>query len=194
MKKKVKFAIDEIVVIVKDSLYSVRYQSYNIDEYTTAFENWTDIEFLENFFEQNKNDLNFFGNISVEEAVMYTINEAEKFDDYLRRKAIKGKDSLSEALQTIFKPLYKREAELFPPPQLQKSKAYGQRRPSWLRLYAIRIEPNVFVVTGSAIKLVAEMHQRDYLKLELEKLEAVRQYLIDEQVIDNNSLTGILNI
>ena len=35
------------------------------------------------------------------------------------------------------------------------------QHPSWLRIYAIRIEPNVYIVTGGAIKLTA---CRDFLK------------------------------
>ena len=54
------------------------------------------------------------------------------------------------------------------------------KRPSWLRIYAIRIEVNLFVVCGGAIKLTPTMNTRDHLILELYKLECTRNYLQDE--------------
>ena len=57
-----------------------------------------------------------------------------------------------------------------------QSKAYGPQRPSWLRIYAIRIAENVYVVSGGAIKLTKDM-EVPHLKLELRKLKATTAYL-----------------
>ena len=66
-------------------------------------------------------------------------------------------------------------------------KAYGTggyRHQSWLRIYAIKIEPGVYLVTGGAIKLTATMEERRHTMEELAKLERVRNYLLDNGVYD----------
>ena len=57
---------------------------------------------------------------------------------------------------------------------------------SWLRIYAIRISANIFVVSGSAIKLTLEMRDREHTKQELEKLKKTAQYLKNEGFIDDD--------
>lgn len=66
---------------------------------------------------------------------------------------------------------------------LQKSKAYGILRKSWLRIYAIRIAKNIYIISGGAIKLTQKMNNDD-LRLELNKLEITKQFLIDKGLFD----------
>lgn len=54
-------------------------------------------------------------------------------------------------------------------------------RPSWLRIYAIRVDVNLFVISGGAIKLTPTMNETDHLILELDKLEITKQYLLDDE-------------
>lgn len=68
-----------------------------------------------------------------------------------------------------------------------REKAYGEgcyRHQSWLRIYAIKIEHGVYLVTGGAIKLTATMGERRHTLEELAKLERVRNYLLDNGVYD----------
>lgn len=51
------------------------------------------------------------------------------------------------------------------------------RHASWLRVYAIRIETDVYIVTGGAIKLTPSMQDRPHTMLELQKLNKCRDYL-----------------
>ena len=48
------------------------------DEFRKAFNQWQDVEYLEQFFEVNKTDLQreFYGNITVEDAVFRTLEIA----------------------------------------------------------------------------------------------------------------------
>jgi hypothetical protein len=67
----------------------------------------------------------------------------------------------------------------------EKAKGDGKyRHPSWLRIYAIKIEPGVYLVTGGAIKLTATMAERSHTLAELAKMEQVRNYLLDNGVFD----------
>ncbi|MEA3496047.1 MAG: hypothetical protein U9R42_08430 [Bacteroidota bacterium] len=63
-----------------------------------------------------------------------------------------------------------------------------------MRIYAIRIEENVFIITGGAIKLTKTMNEREHLKNELKKLENVKQFLILEGIIDNDSIVDYLEL
>ena len=53
--------------------------------------------------------------------------------------------------------------------------------------YAIRIEPNVYIITGGAIKLNAKMQDREHTQIELDKLNACRNYLQQKGVFDKDS-------
>jgi hypothetical protein len=60
-------------------------------------------------------------------------------------------------------------------------------RSSWLRIYAIKLAKGVYVVTGGAIKLTATMQEREHTAAELAKIEKVRNFLLDEKIIDDES-------
>ena len=60
----------------------------------------------------------------------------------------------------------------------------GYRHPSWLRIYAIKIESGVYLVTGGAIKLTATMGERSHTLAELARMERVRNYLLENGVFD----------
>ena len=72
--------------------------------------------------------------------------------------------------------------------QLEKSKTYGLIKPSWLRIYAIRINTNVFMVSGGAIKLTQSMNERPHLIQELEKLDVVKNYCRENFDIDTEPM------
>lgn len=67
------------------------------------------------------------------------------------------------------------------------------RHASWLRIYAIRLEPNIYVVTGGAIKLTHTMQERKHTTLELQKLNRCRDYLRSNGVFDQDSFVELAN-
>lgn len=94
-------------------------------------------------------------------------------------------------LDSIFKPLHNsRTAEILH----GKEKAKGFRTSwhlSWLRLYAIKLEPQTYVITGGAIKLTYTMNERQHTLSELNRMEMVRNFLIENGVVD---LDGIIDL
>lgn len=60
-------------------------------------------------------------------------------------------------------------------------------RTSWLRIYAIKLARGIYIVTGGAIKLTATMQEREYTAKELDKIEKVRNFLLAENIIDDDS-------
>lgn len=71
---------------------------------------------------------------------------------------------------------------------LGKEKGKPHRR-SWLRLYAIKLSAGIYIITGGAIKLTRTMQDRQHTLIELEKMEKVRNFLLDEKVFDEDSFT-----
>jgi hypothetical protein len=174
--------IDTIFALVKDKLLSVQFEPNDCDEFTLAFRNWNDTEYLEAFFENNKKDLQsgFYGTISIEEAIFSTIDDATVFEEKIRQVAKIGKFQTEDSLQDlVFNPLHKNDQSY----KLQQSKAYGIQDKSWLRIYAVRISPECFVVSGSAIKLTATMAERNHTAIELEKLKITAAYLKENDLL-----------
>jgi len=172
-----------IFALEKESLYTVQYADESMHEWERLFDDWTDAEYLYDFFEAHETDLTagFWGNITIEEAVEKTIEDARKLRQFIYALAKDGKDDLQSALQTHFKPLNNKCYDYQQP--LLQSKAYGLRNKSWLRLYAIRINANVYVISGGAIKLTETMNKRAHLLDEIEKLKITQQFLKENDLI-----------
>ena len=119
----------------------------------------------------------FFHITDVYDAVMDTVEDAKHLECLML-------DISPDAnLDILFKHL---ENSRFAEMSLGREKAKGEgvQHPSWLRIYAIKIEPGVYLVTGGAIKLTATMAERKHTMAELAKMERVRNYLMDNGVFD----------
>lgn len=67
-----------------------------------------------------------------------------------------------------------------------------QKHASWLRIYAIKLEPGIYVITGGAIKLTRTMQEREHTLVELARMEKVRRYMLDNNIIDKDSFDDYL--
>ncbi len=79
---------------------------------------------------------------------------------------------------------------------LGKEKARLRNNPrhaSWLRIYAIKLEPGIYIITGGAIKLTRTMQEREHTLVELARMEKVRRFLLDNNIADKDSFTDYLN-
>ena len=169
-------------------LWAVRYEGERSNCFDLLFSSWYDMNWLKKFFEENLSDLSSFFHITdVYEAVMETIDEAKRLECLML-------DISPEAdLDVLFKHL---ENNRFSEMALGREKTKGDggfRRPSWLRIYAIKIEPGVYLITGGAIKLTATMAERSHTLAELGKMERVRNYLLDNGVFDLDGLNDYID-
>ena len=103
-------------------------------------------------------------------------------------------DISSEAnLDELFRPLENfRTHDIL----LGKEKAKLKRNnnhTSWLRIYAIKLTTGVYIITGGAIKLTLKMDEREHTREELIKLELVRSFLLNENIIDDDSFVEFMN-
>lgn len=169
-------------------LWSVRYEEESDNALFTVFSQWNDVEWLREFFYQNKDVLTrYFKMTDVNEAIYDTIEES----DILQCMIL---DLSPDAdLEQLFRPLNNNQAAaLLLDKEKAKLKTRG-RHSSWLRLYAIRLEKGVFIITGGAIKLTASMAERSHTLQELLKMEKVRNFLLEEGIVDKQSFSDYQN-
>jgi hypothetical protein len=169
----------KFIPIFEDRLFAVCYGDGNCDEFIKLFNNWFDPEYLENFFNQHEKDLKsgFFGSVSIDEAIYYTREEAK----HLQRRLLELSSATNRSLDEIFKPLHKSGHSVSP---FLESKAYGERHKRWLRIYALKIDDGVYLITGGAIKLTDAMQDRSHTAKELKKLDQIYTYFKEQGVGD----------
>jgi len=179
--------IVRIIVAPKPTLYAIQFGENEVNELDRNFDLWNDPDYLTDFFDINRSDLKEYNlyhqkNYSVEDAVRKTLNDAENLEILLLDTADKGNEDELEVLQTLFRQLDDMETKLYP---LQKSKGKLNYN-SWLRLYAIRIDKHLYVLTGGAIKLTKKMDQRAHTKAELDKMEEVVKFLRTKNLVNED--------
>lgn len=160
----------------KNSLLSVPSGKKGVSEFEKIFDEWTNTETVYEFFKTHQKDLQ---NYTIDEAVNRTIDDAYALLDKFYDVA----ESDNEQLQTLFKPLFRSQYRLT---EFQRSKAYGELRKSWLRVYAVRIESDKYIVTGGAIKLTDAMQDRPHTKEQLDRLTKMRDYLLENGFDDSD--------
>lgn len=174
-------------VIEDGRLWAVRYQGDNENALQKVMGQWNDAEWLADFFTQNFDDLvSYFKITKLDEAVYDTMEDSDELECLIM-------DISPDAnLDELFRPLENgRTSEMM----LSKEKARLRNRPrhaSWLRLYAIKLNPGIYVISGGAIKLTRTMQEREHTLIELEKLEKVRQYLVANGVVDDDSFNDLI--
>jgi hypothetical protein len=157
----------------EEGLWSIHLNGESQNEFDKFFDQMNDPEWLYEFLEKNKVDLNsgFFGNITIEEAVLRIMEEAGEMENALYDYSEEGFTNSSINLQNLFKPLNNFEYAIT---IHQESKARIGR--GWLRLYAIRLAENCYLVTGGAVKLTQNM-KRTHLQGELKRLKQAKQFV-----------------
>ncbi|MBV7532157.1 hypothetical protein [Chitinophaga sp. sic0106] len=157
---------------IDNQLLAIKYDGNDTDELTRIFDDWYDVEFLYKFLEANQQDLEeaFQRKITIEEAVEEISSEVGMLEEQLLDRFTKGK------MQELFAPLNNNEYVIELQESKGKIKARSFRRPK-VRIYAIRIAPNVFIITGGAIKLTNAMQDRPHTRMELIKIRKVKQWL-----------------
>lgn len=170
-----------------ERLWSVRYDNCLDNVLDTVLGQWNDVVWLRSFFKQNIDDLaSYFKITDVNQAIYDTIEDSERLQCLIM-------DISPEAdLDKIFRPLENsRTSEIV----LGKEKARLRNTPrhaSWLRIYAIKLEQGIYIITGGAIKLTRTMQEREHTLVELARMEKVRRFLLDNDIVDKDSFKDFL--
>lgn len=171
----------KIVPIFVPTLYAIHYDNEEEDIYSKMLNAWQDVIFIKEFYETNLAYIvenRFINAKDLKEFQQKIYNHAVDFD--IRLEEANKNESLNEHFEVLYS--NERIYELH-----SKRKAKIQ----FLRVYGIKIE-DTFIVTGGAIKLSQTMQEHPLTKLELVKLENVKQFLIDHQITDEDSFYDYL--
>lgn len=166
-------------IISDGRLWAVHFDKDIHNALEIVMSQWADAEWLAEFFIQNLDDLiSYFKITNIEDAIYQTMEERDDLACIIM-------DISPEAnLDHFFRPLdNNRISEML----LGKEKGRPHRR-SWLRLYAIKLNVGIYIITGGAIKLTRTMQEREHTLIELEKMEKVRNFLLKERIFDEENL------
>lgn len=180
----------EIISIFANNLWSIQYEGEKDDEFTRLFESWHNIEYLYDFLFDNENLLNtpFWEGYSIDKAVEMIYKEAKDLEQYFLQLYKNSERGIKPDFDDEFHPISDGTYEW----KLIRSKAYGRNiTPSFLRLYAIKVQDNAYVITGGAIKLTKKMNNVPYLSRELDKLKSVRSWFKEIGIEDTNDIKQI---
>lgn len=176
------------LITENERLWAVRYDDCLDNVLDSILGQWNDVAWLRSFFKDNIDDLaSYFKITDVNQAIYDTIEDSERLQCLIM-------DISPDAdLDKIFRPLENsRTSEML----LGKEKARlhnAPRHASWLRIYAIKLEPGIYVITGGAIKLTRTMQEREHTLVELARMEKVRRFLLDNGIADKDSFVDYLN-
>jgi len=175
----------------KNYLLTVIYKNEVLDEFSKLFNDWTDIEWLEDFFSKNEADLYrpFWQPMTIEKAVIKTRNEAIQIRDYFKKILKKPEEERILEFKLLFRPLLK---QLSVEKYLSMKKAYGIGNRSWLRIYALKVSDEIYIITGGTIKLTDYMEEREHTRKELQKMEKCMWFLKEQGIIDDDGIVELL--
>ena len=168
-------------------LWAVVYPEDDVDVLTKTFREWMDLDYLESFFSKNNDDLSAYFHITDVDTAIY-----DTLDDAYELRCMIMYISPDANLNALFKHLENsRIAEMV----LGREKAKGvwHRHDSWLRLYALKVDNDSYLITGGAIKLTRTMGEREHTLRELARMEQVRNFLIGQGAVDMEGLKEIAN-
>lgn len=168
-------------------LWAVRYDGEVDNALYIILDRWNDVRWLRTFFKNNFNDLvSHFKITDINQAINDTLDDAERLQYLIM-------DISSEAdLDELFRHL---EPSRMKEVLLGKEKAKIKNRrqhASWLRIYAIKLSQGIYIITGGTIKLTAAMQERQHTLEELTKMEMVRNFLLDESIVDSDGFEDYL--
>lgn len=171
-----------ITIFGKDTnaIYAIQYSGQDKDELDRLFGLWSDFLNVKTYL-QERNDLMteaFRKGIKIEEAVWEIIREAELIENELLDHFRSG------SLQYFFMPLRNDDTNIYVfQPSKAKSKSRKIRRPK-IRIYAIRLASNCYVITGGGIKMTKSMQDCPLLIAELKKLNKSLHFLKQHEISD----------
>lgn len=178
--------IKDYIAVDEDgsSLYAVHFEDAEADALAELLlpdlGRWQDLSCLLSFFKENWNAFSAFYHWvnSPMQAVELTQKGANYFLERLLEYAERGKTERTETLSQLFQPLGASEGiKPFGESKYKELGKYTRNPAPWLRVYAIRLEQNLFVITGGGIKTTRSMQDCPRLSKELEKLEYCAQHL-----------------
>ena len=183
----------EIVEIYEGWLYSIQFDEEDLNEYARVFKEWHDLDYLEKFFTDNAEYINtpFWKDAGLdpnepEASALKVLDEAEELEDYITELVSNMKLGIKPDFDEYFHFLDGKYKCLW---TLEPMKSYGTGRPSLLRLYAIKLESNCYLIVYGGIKLGDTMQNSPVLKDKVfNKIDNVLNYLRANGIEDSEDI------
>ncbi len=182
----------EIVSIYPDILFAVKFDEKDHNEYEKAFSLWRDLDYLVEFFDENRHLLetdfwrNAVSSTDSEDLAQRVVDESFDFEKSIKEIAVNTVNKETPDFDDFFQELggqYKFLREHVP------HKSYGTATPTMLRLYAIRVNANCYVVLHGGIKLTKKIQDTPQLSKELfPKIDNVLRFFKANGIIDTEDL------
>ena len=172
-------------------IYSVKYDGEKANEFERLFEDWRNLDGIIDFFEKYKDYLTSQVWSAVREpeaAAFQVIEEADNLEIMFHNLYVNAKKGERPDFDSLFKYLdgkYKFEFEYVP------MKSYGTVSPSLIRLYAIKMESNRYIIVGGGIKLCKTIQESPYLKDRINQdIDKVRAWLKHYGIYEEDEFTN----
>lgn len=178
----------EIVSIYPPFLYSVQYDGDDLNVLFRLISTWKDIEAVKAFMDENKELLahKIWKRITAYNAALQVLDEANGMDDMLRERAERAERGMRPDLDDLFQYLdgiYKYELQ-YPPMKL-----YGTGHPPMLRLYAIKMCANTYLIVDGGIKLARTIQASPDIRTHvLQNVDLVRKWLKQNGIYDSDDM------
>lgn len=166
----------KIVDIFAKTLFAFHYVGEADNEYDRLMDNWTDVSYLRKYAKSNAIQ-------NVNQFVKDKLKDAEQIQDLLEEITTN-----KEPLEYYFRTLFDNESGI-KTLSLQK----GKIERNGIRLYAVKIDENCFVITGGAIKMSQAMQDHPDSNNELTKIKAAKTYLQENTIVDKDSFYELIN-
>lgn len=177
----------EIVELYANSIWSVKYEGDPKDIFYIKINQWRDIEYLDEFFNANKNrieNLEFWRDVPIQDMILAVRQESINILKEFKKLYWNGVSGLKPDFDDRFVIL---ERNAITDDAINRRKMYGDSKglldTSLLRLYAIKIPPDnedesaAYIITGGGIKLTSNMEQMRELAQEYRKMLGVQEWL-----------------
>ncbi|MBO5407263.1 MAG: hypothetical protein J6A27_07115 [Bacteroidales bacterium] len=172
----------EVVRIYGEWLYSIQFDEEDLNEYVRIFKQWHNLDYLEKFFCDNAEyiDSPFWKNAGLhpdepEISAQRVLDEANGLEEYICKLVENMNLGIKPDFDEYFHFLGGKYKCLW---TLEPMKSYGTGNPSLLRLYAIKIDKNCYLIVCGGIKLGTTIQNSPVLKDEVfKKIDKVLQFL-----------------
>lgn len=185
------YFINKMVIesIFPPYIFSIRYDEKAESEYDCLFNLWNDSEYVIQFLYANRDFLlsDVWARINTPEAAAKQVyQEAVELENLFEELAENSADKKKPDFDSLFRFLegkYRYELEV--PPM----KSYGTQRPSLLRIYAIKLGQNCYLITGGGIKLADTIQNSPGLKDHvIQNIDKVRDFLFRNGISDSQDI------
>lgn len=174
----------EVEEIYKPYIYSIKYDGQEDCEFDRLFDAWNDMTGLVEFMRTNQEYLDnpIWGeHYTPEKAAHRVRDEAVELEDLFFNLC----ENTDEGKQPDYDSHFKFLDGKYQVYEYIPMKSYGTGKPSFLRMYAVKLKSNLYVITGGGIKLSDTIQNSPDIKNHvLQNIDKVRSWLKENVIID----------